>query len=211
VLPNTRCDEKYYSASIADFLTTTANEILGQLRRSNPFTLEQTQRNAWLEEIRILQQVLTSREGRIYFEYAIPRMGKCIDVVLLIGPVIFVLEFKLGERDFTPTALDQVCDYALDLKNFHESSYDRFIAPVLIATAAQHVTPIVCATPQNDKLLSPIRCTAALLVEAIDECLRFAEGAANIDPENWERGRRRASSRRGPRIPRCPDSISVKP
>ncbi len=180
---------EYYSASIADFLTTTANEILGQLARSNPFTLEQTQRNAWLEEIRILQQVLTSREGRIYFEYAIPRMGKRIDVVLLVGPVIFVLEFKIGERDFTPSALDQVCDYALDLKNFHESSYDRFIAPVLIATAAQHVTPIVCATPQNDKLLSPIRCTVALLGEAIDEVLSFAEGAANIDPESWERGR----------------------
>ncbi len=97
---------EYYSASIADFRNTTSNEILGQLTRSNPFTLEQTQLNAWLEQITILQRVLTNRDGRIYFEYAIPRMGKRIDVVLLIGPVIFVLEFKIGERDFTSSALD---------------------------------------------------------------------------------------------------------
>jgi Schlafen group 3, DNA/RNA helicase domain len=67
---------EYYSASIADFLTATANEILGQLTRSKPFSLEQTQRNAWLEEMRILRQVLTSREGRIYFEYARNRIRK---------------------------------------------------------------------------------------------------------------------------------------
>ncbi|MGI9166000.1 MAG: DUF2075 domain-containing protein [Pyrinomonadaceae bacterium] len=180
---------EYYSASIAAFRNTTSNEILGQLTRSNPFTLEQTQLNAWLEQITILQRVLTNREGRIYFEYAIPRMGKRIDVVLLIGPVIFVLEFKIGERDFTSSALDQVCDYALDLKNFHESSYAHFIAPILIPTAAGHATPIVCATPQNDKLLSPIRCTVALLGEVIDQVLRFAEGEVDIDPETWERGR----------------------
>src|SRR5439155_6208192 len=51
-------------------------------RGGQPFTLEQTQRNAWLEEIDILQNVLSHRDGFIYFEYAIPRMGKGIDVVL---------------------------------------------------------------------------------------------------------------------------------
>lgn len=71
-------------------------------------------------------------------------MGKRIDVVLLIDPVIFVLEFKVGESHFTSSALDQVTDYCLDLKNFHVSSYDCVIAPVLIATASHQVTPIVC-------------------------------------------------------------------
>lgn len=112
----------YYSDSISKFRNTSAEEILGRLARNNDFSLEQTQRDAWLEEIAILQRVL-SHEGTIYFEYSIPRMGKRIDVVLLIETTIFVLEFKVGEKEFFSHALDQVCDYALDLKNFHESSH----------------------------------------------------------------------------------------
>ncbi|MHB8653424.1 MAG: hypothetical protein ACYDA9_06060 [Terriglobia bacterium] len=111
---------EYYSDSIAAFLNANPDEILGQLARSNDFALEQTQRDAWLDEINILQSVLPGFNGAVYFEYSIPRMGQRIDVVLLIGPVIFVLEFKIGEKDFTSHAVDQVWDYALDLKNFHE-------------------------------------------------------------------------------------------
>lgn len=132
----------YYSSPIADFLSTDPNAIIGELTRAHGRTLEQTQLNAWLEQINILKRVLTNRSVRIYFEYAIPRMGKRIEVVLLIGPVIFVLEFKVGESHFTTSALDQVTDYCLDLKNFHESSYNCFIAPILIATASRHITPI---------------------------------------------------------------------
>jgi len=136
----------YYSSSITDFLAATPNAIIGELTRAHARNLEQTQLNAWLEQINILKRVLTNRSGRIYFEYAIPRMGKRIDVVLLIGPVIFVLEFKVGESHFTSSALDQVTDYCLDLKNFHETSLNHIIAPVLIATASRHTKPIVCET-----------------------------------------------------------------
>jgi hypothetical protein len=103
--------------------------------------------------------------------------------------VIFVLEFKVGESHFTSSALDQVTDYCLDLKNFHESSYDCVIAPILIATASRHVTPIVCTTPKNDKLLAPIRSTVPLLTQTIDEVLRFAADQSGIDPDTWEHGR----------------------
>ena len=65
-------------------------------------------------------------------------------LVLLIGPVIFVLEFKIGEKEFLSYAIDQVWDYALDLKNFHESSHDHLIAPVLIATKAKNVQSNCC-------------------------------------------------------------------
>jgi len=136
----------YYSSSITDFLAANPNAIIGELTRAHARNLEQTQLNAWLEQINILKRVLTNRSGRIYFEYAIPRMGKRIDVVLLIGPVIFVLEFKVGESHFTSAALDQVTDYCLDLKNFHETSLNHVIAPVLIATASRHTKPIVCET-----------------------------------------------------------------
>ena len=99
---------EYYSDSIGNFLKSTKEEILGKLSLSNDFSLEQTQRNAWVEQIKILQKVLEIYQGTIYFEYSIPRMGQRIDVVLLIGPVIFVLEFKVGEKEFTAYATDQV-------------------------------------------------------------------------------------------------------
>ena len=125
------------------------------------------------EEIDILRETLGSYEGNIYFEYDIPRMGRRIDVVLLIGPVIFVLEFKAGEKEFAAHAIDQVWDYALDLKNFHESSHEQYIAPVLIATEADTVPSIVALTPQDDKLLLPIRTNGHNLKSVIDSVLTF--------------------------------------
>ena len=70
--------------------------------------------------------------GALYLEFTVPRMGRRIDAVVIIGPVIFVLEFKVGERTFSPQDADQVVDYALDLHNFHEGSHDAYIAPVLM-------------------------------------------------------------------------------
>jgi hypothetical protein len=179
---------EYYSDSIATFLNTKPDEILGRLARNNDFDLGQSQRDAWLEEIQILQKALSCSQGSIYFEYSIPRMGKRIDVVLLIGPVIFILEFKIGEKEFTSHATDQVCDYALDLKNFHDSSHEHLIAPVLIATKAEHIMPVISATPQNDRLLFPIRSNVELLGQVIVDVLEFAEGT-NIDVTTWEHGR----------------------
>ena len=179
---------EYYSDSITNFLNTGSEEILGKLAINNDFSLEQTQRDAWLEEINILRKVLSSRNGHIYFEYSIPRMGQRIDVVILIGAVIFVLEFKIGEKEFTSHAIDQVWDYALDLKNFHETSHDVFIAPILIATGAKFADHDVVTTPQNDKLLFPIKSSVDSLDEVIKSVLLFAEGN-NINRSQWERGR----------------------
>ena len=63
-------------------------------------------------------------------------MGRRIDAVLLVGGIVFVIEFKVGEKSFDRAALDQVWDYALDLKNFHQASHALPIVPILIATAA---------------------------------------------------------------------------
>ena len=179
---------EYYSDSIANFLKSSTEEILGKLTLNSDFSLEHTQRGAWLSEISIMRKVLLSHQGTIYFEYSIPRMGRRIDVVLLIGPVIFVIEFKVGEREFTTNAMDQTWDYALDLKNFHESSHEQFIAPVLIATEATNVAPSISLTPQNDKLFHPIKTNVDLLCKVIENVLRFADGNY-IDRLQWESGR----------------------
>ncbi len=179
---------EYYSDSIENFLRTNYEEILGKITSQNEFSLEQTQRDAWIEEINILQKALSSFRGYIYFEYSIPRMGQRVDVIILIGPVIFVLEFKIGEKVFHSHAIEQVWDYALDLKNFHQSSHNRFIAPILIATKAQNVDFDVATTPQNDKLLFPINSNIDSLCEIIKSVLLFVEGD-DIDHSQWECGR----------------------
>ncbi|MEK7064360.1 MAG: hypothetical protein AAB973_02000, partial [Patescibacteria group bacterium] len=117
---------EYYSSSIDSFTKANANEILGKLTENSDFDLAQNQRDAWVEEISILRKVLVSYSGSIYFEYSIPRMGKRIDVILIIGPAIFILEFKVGEKEFSSYALDQVWDFALDLKNFLSTSHNHF-------------------------------------------------------------------------------------
>ena len=178
----------YYSDSITNFCKSSPTEIIGQLTVSSSFSVEQTQRDAWLEEIKILQVSLASLNGTIYFEYSVPRMGQRIDVVLLIGPAIFVLEFKVGEKEFTASAKDQVWDYALDLKNFHEPSHNQYIAPILIATKANDILPVIAATPQNDRLLFPIICTTTLITKVIKDVLQFIDGV-DIDRIGWENGR----------------------
>jgi DUF2075 family protein len=115
-------------------------------------------------------------------------MGKRIDVLLLIGSAIFVLEFKVGEKEFISYAIDQVMDYALELKNFHETSHEQFIAPILIATKAKSMTLSIATTPQSDKLLFPIRCNVESLSEAIAGVLKFVDGKV-INSKEWEDGR----------------------
>lgn len=179
---------EYYSNLINLFVESDVDEILGKLTRNSDFDLGQNQRDAWIEEINILQKVLTSYSGSIYFEYSIPRMGKRIDVVLIIGSVIFVLEFKVGDKEFSSNAIDQVWDYSLDLKNFHSSSHNHFIAPILIATKAKNIEPVIALTPQNDKLLFPIKCNLEILRDVINDVLSFA-GGADIKSKEWELGR----------------------
>lgn len=180
---------EYYSDLISNFLRSSTEQILGVLALNNDFALIQTQRSAWLAQIEILRQILAPHQGSIYFEYSIPRMGRRIDAVLLIGPVIFVLEFKVGESEFSTYALDQVCDYALDLKNFHDTSHEQFIAPILIATDAKNTVPMVAVTPQNDKLIFPIQSNIVQLGKVIEDVLSFVNGNDDIDVNQWESGR----------------------
>lgn len=177
-----------YSNSIQKFLESSNENILGQLSQNSQFTIEYTQRDAWLEQIKILKQSLQGFDGAIYFEYAIPRMGKRIDVVLIISSALFVLEFKVGEKEFLANDVEQVWDYALDLKNFHETSHDHLIAPILVATEGKDTVPVISTTLHNDNLLIPVKTNKTLLSEVINGVLEFSNGEA-IKPEIWQFGR----------------------
>lgn len=179
----------YYAESIGAFLAAETDAILGMLSRGGTFAIESTQRDAWLGQITILQTALagTSGRGSIYFEYAVPRLGKRIDVLLLLDHVVFVLEFKVGEREFLSSAKDQVWDYAVDLKNFHETTHSKAVAPILIATKAQEQSIAVVTSARDDGVLQPIFASANQLRFVFDHVLQFCNGAP-IDTAVWETG-----------------------
>jgi hypothetical protein len=129
----------WYVSSIDGFRASTSEAILGALAKNGSFAMLETQRDAWVAQIEFLRERLRGLSGAIFFEFSIPRMGRRIDVVLLIAGVICALEFKVGASTFDRAAIDQVWDYALDLKNFHEASHQLTIVPLLVATDAVNV------------------------------------------------------------------------
>ncbi len=119
---NPRC---LYNNSFDEFINEDANAILGELCDRYHGNALTTTIEAWKNEITIMQNVISQLEsyaGKIIFEYDIPRLGKRVDVVLLLNGIIFCLEFKNGEKNILENDIDQVLDYALDLKNFHKLS-----------------------------------------------------------------------------------------
>ena len=181
-------NRSYYSATIEEFCMASANEILGRVSAASEFPVEPNQRDAWIAQIKILKEVVFKFAGKVYFEYSIPRMGRRIDVVLLINSILFVIEFKVGEKEFHAYAIDQVMDYALDLKNFHESSHNLPIVPILVATHAECRDFQISTSPQNDQLYTPVCCSRTTLACVIDHALAFC-GNAMIDALHWEAGR----------------------
>ena len=148
----------YYSARIREFVDEKPETLLGKLMVSDEFSTTDLQKNAWRKEIDILQDQLRSvGNGDIAFEYTIPRMGHRIDVVCIIHGLIFLLEFKVGDREYRKSTADQVMDYALDLKYFHELSADRYIIPISIPTEATSVCNEVSF--MEDKISNVLKCT----------------------------------------------------
>ncbi len=128
----------YYDAAVCTFLQDDTERILGVLTTNHHHALEEQQRWAWIQQISILKASLANRSaGRIFLEFYIPRMGKRVDAVLIEENIVFVIEFKAGATAHTSAAFDQVEDYALDLKNFHQGSHAAPIVPVLVSTDAE--------------------------------------------------------------------------
>ena len=174
----------FYHNHIQGFLADTNDAILGALARNNAFDLTELQRNAWLFEISCLKQLLLDEsEGQIIFEYSIPRLGKRIDVVLLLHGIVFVLEFKVGTTDYLRQDTEQVWDYALDLKNFHEASRDLTIIPILIATNAEQSSITQEVSRYDDQVFEPVLSNVHDLSAIITRFVK--QFAQDIDMSRW--------------------------
>lgn len=177
----------FYSSTIKEFIYSDEDAILGQLSKNSGAELDQV--HAWVEQIRVLKSFLSDYNGRILFEFSIPRMGTRVDTILLIENVIFVIEFKVGEKEFNSYGYNQVWDYALDLKNFHEKSEIPLICPIYVATNAKSIDFSIIETINNDNSLKPIHANNDTLKDVIQSVLVYADGFPELDIENWEKGR----------------------
>ena len=173
----------YYSNSITDFLRDDETRILGELSLHHNHALEDLQKNAWVKQIKILKDTLQNFDsGQIYFEFSIPRMGKRVDNVLIINDLIFVLEFKVGDKEYQKHSIEQVVDYCLDLQNFHEGSHHEKLIPILISTKAEATENIFEFT---DNLFEPLKANQENLKEIICSSLLQSNGR-KINAIDWE-------------------------
>lgn len=147
----------YYEDSISEFFSKDVDNILGIIS-SNDSSADTTiqQKNTWIQEINILKRELKGFDGKVIFEYTIPRMGKRVDNIVLYNNIVFVLEFKCGSKKYNSSDYDQVYDYALDLKNFHKESFDKLIVPILIATDAP--AKDYNELPIKENVIEPLEC-----------------------------------------------------
>ena len=169
MMPN-RC---LYISSFKEFLAENPLAVLGALHNNYHGEALTTTDEAWKGEIDILQDVLQpwkEEAAQIIFEYEIPRLGKRIDVVLLLRGIIFCLEFKVGQKDALQADVEQVMDYALDLKNFHRFSHDKVIVPILIPTKHKSSTkefkPSTGASTIDNWIISPYTPTPTIIEAA---------------------------------------------
>ena len=120
-------------------------------------------------------------DGQVIFEYDIPRLGKHIDAVLLLRGLIFCLEFKVGEREMLQSNIEQVLDYALDLKNFHLLSQNRINVPILVPTRFRTSSSEFFPSVYDDSIYNPLVTGADRLQKLIADVLAHA-GAIASDP-----------------------------
>lgn len=159
--------------------------VLGTLTLGSEFAVEETQRDAWRDEVELLQSVLRGMGGTVFFEYVVPRIGSRIDAVLVFGPAIVVIEFKVGAAVVDRAAENQAWDYALDLKNFQLASHHAPIVPIVVATNSTYSDTSLSA-PHADGVYPPLRAHPAGLRALLDVIARTVTGPT-IDADAWGR------------------------
>lgn len=179
-----------FNSDFERFLSLDTSAILGTLCDNYHGVALTTTIEAWKDEIRILKNVLSrfdDKNGQIIFEYDIPRLGKRIDTVLLYRGIVFCLEFKVWKsrelNDFEK-AIDQVLDYALDLKNFHKLSQDKVIAPVLIVVNYPRKTENIQMSAYDDNVINPLITGEFGLLDILEKVLNKFPQETPVDT-NW--------------------------
>ena len=187
-MANKRTNRCLYKSDFKSFIESDQYSVLGRIHDAFHGQALTTTDEAWFREIQLLQNVLLpwkNEEAEIIFEYIIPRLGKRIDVVLLLRGMIFCLEFKVGQKDALQSDVEQVMDYALDLKNFHRFSHDRIIVPILIPTKHKTSSSQFSPSVYDDSIYNPLLTGEEGLQNIIDSVLRHENATLHGSIKNW--------------------------
>lgn len=183
----TQSGKAYYCNSIEDFVKENPDIIIASLCNESSFDITIEQSEAWINQIIELQKRLKAceMEGDIIFEYDIVRLGKRIDVILLIKDMVFSLEFKNGKKIFEAQDARQAEDYAIDIKNFHKESEDLYVCPILIATEADDYKKKQSIDSYSDKQIRLQKENLKTLTPKIDLIIEKYGSNKRIDFEKW--------------------------
>lgn len=176
-----------YNNDFNGFADDSEMSIFGKLCDHYHGDVPTTTRESWTTEIAIMKNVILQcdrKDGHIVFEYDIPRLGKRIDVVMLYKGIIFCIEFKVGESRILEADVDQVLDYALDLKNFHKYSQTKLIVPILVATKYKKTSSEVQMSVYDDRVVNPLVTGETNLFNIISAVVKKYPNETPIDP-NW--------------------------
>ena len=113
-------------------------------------------------------------------------MGKRADAIIILDGVVFVVEFKVHATSFDAAAIEQVTDYALDLKNFHSNSHSRVLIPVVVATDAPP-RPIQLDLFTRD-VAEPVLSNGRNLAELLTAAASRFKDLSPMSPEEWIAG-----------------------
>lgn len=188
--------------SLAELLAAPPDQVLGRLAQLYAdlgfSSLHTAAIDAWKDQIPILKdavrELVAARpdagEWSLLLEYVLPMRDRRPDAVILAGPAVFVLEFKVGAESYDSAATWQVQSYALDLRDFHPGCRGRAIAPILVATeaAGDAVSERALETQLRDASL-PVQLTnSATLGACLCQlaALHCPPGACVIDASEWE-------------------------
>lgn len=189
----------FYRALLTGFLAASDTELLGVLTLAHAQEFQAQLRDAtttWFADVKRLQTALAtllestpSAAGwSVLLEFVVPRKDRRIDVVLLAGEQIVLLEGKSGQ----PTLEDarQLEEYALLLHYFHKPSAQRHILPLLVGEKARTEEPArqqhLALTETAAYWIAPVRKVSwADLPGALHP---LARSKASFDAEAWDNG-----------------------
>lgn len=174
--------QSLYSNTISKFVAEDPDKILGILNANDSsYESKFTQRRTWIDEVKLLQNDLIRFEGRIIFEYSIPRLGLRPDVILLINGIIFSLEFKDGATEIISDNERQALNYAISLRCYHEGSQNHVIVPILVATKAEISNGRNEWRKYDDDVYGVIFTNSSNLRECIEHVLSLENAQNNTD------------------------------
>ena len=190
----------FYRSTVGDFQSLTNEQILACLSiayANRGFTTQYTDQTlTWERDLQSLRSALDqcvqsvpfARKWGILLEFSIPRKEQRIDIVLLVGETVVILEAKSGNAFFQ--ARRQIQEYALLLHYFQKASAEKRIIPIIVSPEGD--PPNLAAVDQFEMfpqlaaywickvVQTPWNCLAGVLIKIA----RSTTG--QIDSTSWE-------------------------